>query len=355
MPTGAIEVSRIRSALADRYRIERVLGEGGMATVYLAEDLKHRRKVAVKVMRPELAATLGSDRFLREVEIAAKLSHPNILPVYDSGEANGILYYVMPLVEGETLPERLTREKQLPVHEALRIAREVAEALGYAHARGIVHRDIKPANILMNAGHAMVADFGIARAAESSEQALTQTGLAVGTPQYMSPEQASGEQRRRSHRHLRAWLRAVRDAGGRAAVHGAHRAGDHRAQHHRDAAPAAADAHDAGAGDQHGGVHRDRQGAGRPLRHRNRDGRGTHQRRGPGPVRQRRNRGDADQRAPLVAVGRGRGGRAGAGSRRRAIPGRHPWRRRGGEECRGPAVRQSGTGERGVFRRRHRR
>jgi serine/threonine-protein kinase len=193
MPTGAVEVSRIRTALADRYRIEHVLGEGGMATVYLAEDLKHRRKVAVKVMRPELAETLGSERFLREVEIAAKLSHPNILPVYDSGEARGILYYVMPLVEGESLPARLAREKQLPVHEALRIAREVADALGYAHARGIVHRDIKPANILMNAGHAMVADFGIARATESSSRALTQTGLAIGTPQYMSPEQASGD------------------------------------------------------------------------------------------------------------------------------------------------------------------
>jgi serine/threonine-protein kinase len=193
MPTGAIEVSRIRTALADRYRIEHVLGEGGMATVYLAEDLKHHRKVAVKVMRPELAETLGSERFLREVEIAAKLSHPNILPVYDSGEARGILYYVMPLVEGESLPARLAREKQLPVGEALRIAREVAEALGYAHARGIVHRDIKPANILINAGHAMVADFGIARATESSAQALTQTGLAIGTPQYMSPEQASGD------------------------------------------------------------------------------------------------------------------------------------------------------------------
>lgn len=192
MPTGTIEVSRVRAALADHYRIEHVLGEGGMATVYLAEDLKHHRKVAVKVMRPELAQTLGSDRFLREVEIAAKLSHPNILPVYDSGEARGILYYVMPLVEGESLPARLAREKQLPVGEALRIAREVADALAYAHARGIVHRDIKPANILMNAGHAMVADFGIARAAESGGQALTQTGLAVGTPQYMSPEQSSG-------------------------------------------------------------------------------------------------------------------------------------------------------------------
>ncbi len=192
MPTGAIEVSRIREALADKYRIEGVLGEGGMATVYMAEDLKHRRKVAVKVMRPELAETLGAERFLREVEIAAKLSHPHILPVHDSGAANGVLYYVMPMVEGESLPARLAREKQLPVGEALRLAREVAEALAYAHERGFVHRDIKPANILISAGHALVADFGIARAMSGDSKALTQTGLAIGTPQYMSPEQASG-------------------------------------------------------------------------------------------------------------------------------------------------------------------
>ncbi len=192
MPTGAIEVNRVRAALAAHYRIERVLGEGGMATVYLAEDLKHHRKVAVKVMRPELAETLGADRFLREVEIAAKLSHPNILPVHDSGADGGVLYYVMPLVEGESLPARLNREKQLPVAEALRLTREVAEALAYAHKRGIIHRDIKPANILIHEGHALVADFGIARAT-SDAGALTKTGLAIGTPAYMSPEQASGE------------------------------------------------------------------------------------------------------------------------------------------------------------------
>jgi serine/threonine-protein kinase len=192
MPTGAFEVSKVRNALADRYKILRVLGEGGMATVYLAEDLKHKREVAVKVMRPELSETLGAERFLREVEIAAKLSHPNILPVYDSGTAQGVLYYVMPVVEGESLPARIKREKQLPVEEALRLAREVAEAMAYAHARGFVHRDIKPANILISAGHALVADFGIARAMEGDGQSITQTGLAIGTPQYMSPEQASG-------------------------------------------------------------------------------------------------------------------------------------------------------------------
>src|SRR5438552_14264310 len=148
---------RLAAALADRYRLERQLGVGGMALVYLAEDLKHHRKVAVKVMRPELAATLGAERFLREVEIAAQLSHPHILPVYDSGQADGLLYYVMPNAEGESLQDRMQRESQLPVEDALRIAREVADALAYAHERNIIHRDIKPANIMLSRGHALVA------------------------------------------------------------------------------------------------------------------------------------------------------------------------------------------------------
>jgi len=184
----------LRLALADRYAIERELGQGGMATVYLAEDLKHHRRVAIKVLRPELAATLGAERFLREIELSARLAHPNILPLHDSGAADGYLYYVMPYVEGESLRDRLSREKQLPVDEAVRIAREVADALGYAHARGVIHRDIKPENVLLQSGHAVVADFGIARAVSAAGgERLTETGLAVGTPAYMSPEQASGE------------------------------------------------------------------------------------------------------------------------------------------------------------------
>ena len=186
-------VDRLKTALASRYAIERELGRGGMAVVFLAHDQKLDRGVAIKVLRPELAASLGAGRFLREIEIAAKLIHPNILALYDCGEADGLLYYVMPYVEGETLRDRLTREKQLPIDDALKITREVADALGHAHSLGIVHRDIKPGNIMFTAGHAVVSDFGIARAvSEAGVDSLTQTGLAVGTPAYMSPEQATG-------------------------------------------------------------------------------------------------------------------------------------------------------------------
>jgi serine/threonine-protein kinase len=185
---------RLPTALADRYTIEGELGRGGMATVYLARDLKHERPVAVKVLHPELAAVLGSDRFLREVKITARLNHPHILALLDSGEADGFLYYVMPFVEGESLRDRLTREKQLPVDDALQIAREVADALGYAHSHDVVHRDIKPENILLHSGHALVADFGIARAITTAGgEQLTGTGLAIGTPAYMGPEQGAGE------------------------------------------------------------------------------------------------------------------------------------------------------------------
>jgi len=181
--------SRLAPALADRYVIEREIGQGGAAIVYLARDLKHGRAVAVKVLRPELGLSLGADRFLREIRIAAGLNHPHILAVHDSGEANGLLYYVMPYVEGESLRERLRREGPLPIDEALRIAREVADALSYAHSQGVIHRDIKPGNILLVGGHAVVADFGIAVAAGSEPDALTELGLAIGTPAYMSPEQ----------------------------------------------------------------------------------------------------------------------------------------------------------------------
>jgi serine/threonine-protein kinase len=186
--------NRLAAALADRYRIERELGAGGMATVYLAHDLKHDREVAIKVLHPELGAALGGERFLSEIKTTAKLQHPHILPLLDSGEADGLLYYVMPYVTGETLRARLQREQQLPIDDAVRIAREVADALGAAHAVGVIHRDIKPENILLQGGHALVADFGIALAVQSAGGArMTQTGLSLGTPQYMSPEQAMGE------------------------------------------------------------------------------------------------------------------------------------------------------------------
>ena len=182
------------ASLADRYRLERELGAGGMATVYLAHDLKHDRKVAVKVLRPELAAVIGAERFLAEIKTTANLQHPHILSLFDSGTVDGTVFYVMPFVDGESLRDRLTREKQLPIDDALRIAREVADALQYAHEHGVIHRDIKPENILLQGGHAQVADFGIALAAARTGGArMTETGMSLGTPQYMSPEQAMGE------------------------------------------------------------------------------------------------------------------------------------------------------------------
>ncbi len=188
-------VTRLNTALEGRYAIERELGEGGMATVYLAKDLKHNRSVALKVLRPELAAVVGAERFLAEIETTAKLQHPHILPLFDSGEAKKFLFYVMPYVEGETLREKLDSEHQLPVDEAVRIATNVAEALDYAHSLGVIHRDIKPANILLQAGKPVISDFGIALAVGTAGQGrLTETGLSLGTPHYMSPEQATGDQ-----------------------------------------------------------------------------------------------------------------------------------------------------------------
>jgi eukaryotic-like serine/threonine-protein kinase len=183
----------VAADLSDRYRVEREIGRGGNAVVYLAHDIKHDRLVALKVLLPELAMSVGKDRFLREIRIAAKLSHPHILPLHDSGEVGGTLYYVMPYVESESLRARLQREHQLPLDDALRITREVATALAFAHGEGIVHRDVKPENILLLRGMAVVADFGIARAlAEAGKDGLTRGGIAVGSPDYMSPEQAAG-------------------------------------------------------------------------------------------------------------------------------------------------------------------
>src|SRR5512132_1369637 len=191
----------LSTALADRYRIERRLGEGGMATVYLAEDLKHGRKVALKVLRPGLAAVLGADRFVQEIKTTAQLQHPHILPLYDSGSTTAaagggteFLYYVMPYVEGETLRQKLDRELQLGVDDAVRIATEAADALQYAHGQGVIHRDIKPENILLHDGRAIVADFGIALAVSAAAGGrMTETGLSLGTPHYMSPEQATAD------------------------------------------------------------------------------------------------------------------------------------------------------------------
>ncbi len=189
-------LARVQSALRDRYAVESEVGSGGMATVYLAHDLKHNRRVAIKVLKPEIAAALGGKRFLREIEIAASLQHPHVLPLYDSGEADGMLYYVMPFVEGETLSALIAREGAQPVERATRILRDVADALQYAHARGVVHRDIKPDNVMISGNHAVVTDFGVAFAVHEAARgvSLTATGVALGTPAYMAPEQATAEE-----------------------------------------------------------------------------------------------------------------------------------------------------------------
>src|SRR6476659_3794265 len=187
-------ITQLKESLADRYEIEREIGRGGMATVYLARDIKHDRHVAVKVLNPELGAVLGVDRFLAEIKVTANLQHPNLLPLFDSGDANGLLFYVMPYVKGESLRARLDREQQLPVDEAVRLAVAVASALDYAHRHGVIHRDLKPENILLHEGQPLVADFGIALAVSNAGgNRVTQTGLSLGTPQYMSPEQATGD------------------------------------------------------------------------------------------------------------------------------------------------------------------
>ena len=189
-------ITRLNAALDGRYAIERELGAGGMATVYLAEDVRHHRKVALKVLRPDLAATLGPERFLREIEIAANLTHPHILPLYDSGEADGFLFYVLPYIEGESLRDRLVREGELPVGEVVRILRDVVDALAHAHDHGLVHRDIKPDNVMLSGRHALVTDFGVAKAVSEAtgRHQLTTVGVALGTPAYMSPEQAEASE-----------------------------------------------------------------------------------------------------------------------------------------------------------------
>src|ERR671913_275527 len=187
-------ISKLRTSLAARYEIEREIGAGGMATVYLAKDPRHDRNVALKLLNPELGAVLGVERFLSEIQVTANLQHPNLLPLFDSGAADGLLYYVMPFVDGESLRGRLTRETQLPIDDAVAIARGIAAALDHAHRLGVIHRDIKPENVLLRDGQPVVADFGIALAVSHAGGArLTQTGLSLGTPQYMSPEQAMGE------------------------------------------------------------------------------------------------------------------------------------------------------------------
>ena len=190
------ETARLTAALSGRYQIEREVGHGGMAVVYLARDLKHGRRVALKVLRPELSSVMGVDRFPRENQLVARMQHPHILPLHDSGEAAGLLYYVMPFVDGDTLRQRLARTGPLSVGETVRLLREIADALAYAHGMGVMHRDIKPDNVMLSGKHAIVTDFGVAKAVrDSARDKLTTAGIAVGTPQYMAPEQATADER----------------------------------------------------------------------------------------------------------------------------------------------------------------
>ena len=194
-PLANQQLQELKEALSEKYSIAEQVGAGGMGVVFRAQDLRHDRKVAVKILRPEIAVSLGKERFLREIKIEAGLNHPHILPVYDSGEAGGLLYCVTPFIDGESLAERLKREKQLPCNEALRICREIADALMFAHAHDVIHRDVKPGNILLESGHAVLADFGLAKAvSDAGDQSLTRTGFAVGTPAYSSPEQAAADE-----------------------------------------------------------------------------------------------------------------------------------------------------------------
>jgi serine/threonine protein kinase len=225
-------IDQLNVALASRYSVEKEIGRGGMASVWLARDLRHERQVAIKVLHPELAGAIGIDRFLREIRVTAKLSHPGIIPVLDSGtlkaaDGQELPWYAMTYVPGESLRTKLDREGQLPIDEALRITREAATVLAAAHREGIIHRDIKPENILLSGGHVFVADFGLARAlADSDSSRLTRSGMAVGTPQYMSPEQVSGDVlETRVDQYARE--RPLRDALRRTAVHRLQRAGDH--------------------------------------------------------------------------------------------------------------------------------
>jgi serine/threonine-protein kinase len=230
----------LQAALAGRYTIDRELGRGGMATVYLAHDLKHDRAVAIKVLRPELAASVGAERFVREIQIAAHLQHPHILPLHDSGQVDGFPYYVMPYVEGESLRDKLRREGALSIDEAVRLLGEILDALGYAHAHGIVHRDIKPENVMLSGRHALVTDFGVAKAFSDAkgEPTLTTMGVALGTPAYMAPEQAVAA----PHVDHRADIYAVGAVAyemlAGQPLYWRHTAGRARRSCHRDASPA---------------------------------------------------------------------------------------------------------------------